>query len=137
MSTGVEMESPRGILTFDQMEIMHIFWAAGRPLTSAEVWHELAREKAVARTTVITLVKRLASRGWLSQEGSGRGARFSPTCAQEATSSRLTQDFLDKYFEGSPSRFVMNLLGSQTVSKAEADELRQLLDDYGREKNVD
>jgi BlaI family transcriptional regulator, penicillinase repressor len=124
------MMQPRGTLTSDQLEIMHTLWSADKPLTAAEVWQEVARGKDVARTTVITLLKRLGSRGWLHQEGDGRGATYFPTCAEDDTTVRMSHDFLNRFFDGSPSRFVMNLLGSRTVSAEEAAALRKLLEEY-------
>lgn len=133
MNTGVDMSQPKGTLTRDQLEIMNVAWAAARPVTAAEIWQSLSNEKRTARTTVVTLVKRLAERGWLRQEGSGRGATYAPGCEQSEATGRLSRDFLDRFFGGSPSRFVMNLLGAGEVSEAEAKRLRALLDEYQKE----
>jgi predicted transcriptional regulator len=134
MNTGVEMKPPKGTLTKDQLEIMKVAWAAGGPVTAAEIWQALSAEKSTARTTVVTLVKRLADRGWLRQDGSGRGATYTPACDQSEATGRLGRDFLDRFFGGSPSRFVMNLLGTGDISEVEARRLRSLLDAYEEAK---
>jgi predicted transcriptional regulator len=130
MNTGVEMRQPKGTLTSDQLEIMKVVWNSDQPVTAAEIWQALTTEKQTARTTVVTLVKRLAERGWLRQEGSGRGATYRAACSQTDATARLGRDFLDRFFGGSPSRFVMNLLGGGQISEAEAKRLRKMLDDY-------
>lgn len=130
IATGVEITMPQGMLTKDQLEIMELIWEADRPLTAAEVWQVLSARRKIARTTVVTLVKRLAKRGWINQTGEARGATYSAACDRPEATNRLTTDFLDRFFGGSPSKFVMNLVGSDSLSEAEVSNLRQILKDY-------
>jgi BlaI family transcriptional regulator, penicillinase repressor len=134
MNTGVEMIQPKGTLTSDQIEIMNVLWQSGKPLTAAEIWQELSASRRVARTTVVTLVKRLAKRGWVSQEGEARGATYQPACAESEATGRVSEDFLARFFGGSPSRFVMNLVGSGSLSEVEVAKLKAVLAEYEEEK---
>lgn len=121
---------PQGLLTREQLEIMEVIWEAERPLTAADVWQVLSGRRKIARTTVVTLVKRLAKRGWIHQEGEARGATYTAACDRPEATNRLTSDFLERFFGGSPSKFVMNLVGSDSLSDAEVLKLKQILNDY-------
>ena len=54
-----------------QLEIMQIVWQ-GDEVTVTVVWSELAKRRAVARNTVLTLMDRLEKKGWLKRRAEGQ-----------------------------------------------------------------
>lgn len=125
------MERPKGGLTGTQLEIMRILWSRSpAEATAAEVWQTLQEARPVTRTTVLTLLQRLEKRAWVTREGEGRGAIYRTAARPEETATRLATDFLDAYFGGSASRLVMSLLGGRSVSAAEAQQMREMLETY-------
>ncbi|MBN2582149.1 MAG: BlaI/MecI/CopY family transcriptional regulator [Planctomycetes bacterium] len=120
---------PKGSLTGQQLEIMEAVWA-GPPegLTVADIWQLLAARREVARTTVLTMVTRLAERGWLLRDGEGRSYRYRAACGPEAAKGRLALDFLNEFFDGSAHK-LMAALTSTDISDQELAEVRRVLDE--------
>ena len=135
MTTGVEMKS-RGTLTPAQHEIVETIWNSGRPLTSAEVWAALNEKRSVARTTVQTLLDRLVKRGWLVRDDRGASLTFEAVCSPGVAEAKSATQFLKDYFEGSPSRMVMSLLGNGEITADEVQRLKAIFDEHAaKEEN--
>lgn len=124
------MRQPEGPLTATQLEVMDAVWDAnGSGLTVAQIWEAIAGRRAIARTTVLTLVQRLAARRWLHREGSRGVAHYTATQPRDQALGMATGEFLETYFQGSASALVQNLLGSGQLRASEVRKLRALLDE--------
>ena len=99
--------------------------------TVAEIWKTISAGRDVARTTVLNLVGRLDKRGWLKREKHGGVYRYVATVDRETTSANVASKFVNDFFGGSTSDLVMSLLGSRRISKAEVEQLRQILKSAG------
>ena len=123
------MNQPQGSLTAAQVEIMDVVWASGSVgATVAEIWQTLGARREVARTTVLTMVRRLENRGWLTRREGRHGRRFVATDGKEKTSVRMAVQFVAELFNGSASELVRSLLGSHQVTAEELRRLRELID---------
>lgn len=126
---------PQGTLTGPQMEILDVLWDRGdEGATVAEIWGVLARRRRVARTTVLTVVRRLEMRGWLLRKDAPRGARYLPACPRSEAAQGLVSRFVDEFFGGSGSRLVMSLLGTRKVGPGEVARLRRALSEQSERK---
>lgn len=69
-----------------EAEVMHVLWAAREPLTVREVLERLnrGRRPALAYTTVMTVMARLADKEILVRELDGRGYRYEAAVADAA-----------------------------------------------------
>lgn len=121
------MSQPTGNLTPAQFEIMVMLWDAEAGLTVTEIWERICEDREVNRTTALNLVDRLENRGWLSREKVAGLFRYTAAVDRETTESRMASQFVGEFFDGSPSSFVMRLLGSKNISKTELQRLRMLL----------
>ena len=74
------METPP--ISDAQREIMEIFWQRGEAGVG-EVWRILSERRAVARNTVLTLITRLADKGWLLPRREGNAFRYTPAYPKE------------------------------------------------------
>jgi predicted transcriptional regulator len=82
---------------FGELEavIMQRVWDHGRPVTVRELFDELARERAIAYTTVMTTMDNLHRKGWLAREKEGKAYRYTATASREEYSARLMREALD------------------------------------------
>jgi len=78
-----------------QAEVMAIFWRRGSA-TVREVMDELNERRRLAYTTVLTLVSRLWSRGFLEREPEGRGFRYRPSRSREQLLGDLSDQLIDR-----------------------------------------
>jgi predicted transcriptional regulator len=119
---------PTGTLTPAQYELMQIVWDCGRTgATVADVWEAVARQRPVARTTILNLLDRLEKRGWLRRIEDEGANRFVAAVDRDRTNARLASGFVDEFFGGSAANLVMSLLGSAQLDRDEIQRLRKLL----------
>jgi predicted transcriptional regulator len=75
--------------------IMHRVWDHGGPVTVRELFDELARERAIAYTTVMTTMDNLHRKGWLARVKEGKAYQYTATASREEYSARLMREALD------------------------------------------
>jgi predicted transcriptional regulator len=63
--------------------------------TVREVFDELAAERDIAYTTVMSTMDNLHSKGWLDRERDGKAYRYWATLSREQHSARLMREALD------------------------------------------
>ena len=82
---------------FGELEavIMHRVWEHGGPVTVRELFDELARERAIAYTTVMTTMDNLHRKGWLARVKEGKAYRYTATASRDEYSARLMREALD------------------------------------------
>lgn len=65
------------------------------PTTVRELFEELAAERIIAYTTVMSTMDNLHTKGWLARKRDGRAYRYWPTLSREQHSARLMRQALD------------------------------------------
>lgn len=80
-----------------QAAVMEIFWRR-ESATVREVADELNERRALAYTTVLTLVSRLWSRGLLTREPEGRGFRYRAAKTRDEFLADLSDELIDRLF---------------------------------------
>jgi predicted transcriptional regulator len=81
---------------FGELEavIMDRLWARNQPMLVREVVDELHNDRALAYTTVMTVMENLYRKGWLRRERDGRAWRYEPTGSRSSYTSALMNDAL-------------------------------------------
>src|SRR5487761_494821 len=81
---------------FGELEavIMNRLWDWGRPARVREMADDLHDERALAYTTVMTVMENLHRKGWLRRERNGRAWRYEPTGARSGYTAALMNDAL-------------------------------------------
>lgn len=110
-----------------QLEIMGVVWER-RETTVGEVWKEIAARRRVTRNTVLTLMDRLARKGWLRRREDGNVHWYSAAATRKATLSDVVRRVIDGAFGGSAEELVLTLLNTRGVSQDEAERIRQMID---------
>ena len=122
------MSDPEGNLTPAQFEILQLLWNREAGMTVAEIWAATGQSRDISRTTTLNLVDRLEKRGWLRRTKMEGVYRYWAAAERSSTQSRLANDFVGDFFGGSPSQFLLSLLGSRSISKQELGRLKEMLD---------
>lgn len=99
--------------------------------TVREVFDELAREREIAYTTVMSTMDNLHSKGWLARERDGKAYRYWATLSREEHSARLMREALDG---GGHSDLVLSHFIEQ-ISAEESERLRAALRRLARRKD--
>lgn len=121
-------------LTAPQLEIMHLLWER-EEATVTDVWQVLSADREVARNTVLTVVDRLAKRGWLEKKPIANTHLYRPTISREEALGTVVERLVDTAFAGSADRMVMALLDGRGVTADEASRIRDLIDASRKKKS--
>jgi predicted transcriptional regulator len=117
-------------LTQRELEVMHVFWTRGQS-TVAEIRDQLAAAgRDLAYTTVATLARILAEKGFLEQINAERPFQFRPARSFEEVSRSMLGDVVERVFRGSREQLLVRLLEQRRLTAKE----RAMLEAILREK---
>ena len=121
------------MLTNAELRIMEVIWAKGSA-TVAEVVEAL---KGVdANTTILTLMRILKAKGYLSSRKEGRAFVFLPEVDRDTVARTAVNQLVSRFFGGSPGELVLSFLREEQLTPGELAEIkRQILqsNDEGHE----
>ncbi len=109
-------------LTNAEHRIMEVIWAKGSA-TVAEVVEAL--EGKDAYTTILTLMRILKAKGFLSSRKEGRAHVFTPKVDRDTAARKAVHLLLSKFFSGSPSELVLTFLREEELTPGELDVIKQ------------
>lgn len=109
------------------MEVLHHVWSLGRA-TVADVKERIEAERPVAYTTVMTVMRNLADKGYLDFERDGAQFVYSALRPAADVKRSLLQDLVSKVFRGSPTALVQALVSDESLSDAEISRIRSLIE---------
>ncbi len=109
-------------LTNAEHRIMEVVWARGAA-TVADVVEALGDRDAY--TTILTLMRILKIKGYLSSRKEGRAFVFMPRVDRETAARKATHQLLTKFFAGSPSELVLAFLREEELTAEELDVIKR------------
>ena len=115
-----------------ELAILRVLWARG-PSTVREVHTDMADTRTVAYTTTLKLLQVMTAKGLVTREERGPQHLYRPRHSEQQTQRRLVRDLVDRAFGGSTTQFVLQALASRKTSPKELDDIRKLLDAYGKD----
>ena len=110
------MNSDKNRLPDGELEVMQALWDCEIPASRADIEARLHTSKPIAATTLLTFLSRLADKGYVRAEKSGRSAMYTPLVSRE------------EYLAGQSRRFLDAALCDSGLSRDEIEELRGLLE---------
>src|SRR5215212_7135790 len=109
-----------------ELDVMAVLWERGSG-TVAEVRDALNDE--LAYNTVLTVLRTLQEKGYVTHVAEGRAHRYVPSVTQTAAGGSALSRVLDKIFGGSPDLLLTQLVSERKLSVQDLRRLRKLLDD--------
>jgi predicted transcriptional regulator len=109
-----------------ELGILRVLWSNG-PSTVRQVHAVLAHERTLGYTTVLKLLQIMTDKGLTTREPLGLQHVYSARRSEQDTQRQLVKDLLDRAFDGSPSRLVMQALATTAATPEELREIRRLL----------
>ncbi|MGH7968117.1 MAG: BlaI/MecI/CopY family transcriptional regulator [Limisphaerales bacterium] len=119
-------------LTNAEHRIMEVIWARGCA-TVADVVEALDGKDAY--TTILTLMRILKAKGYLSSRKEGRAHVFTPRVDRETVARKAVHQLLAKFFSGSPSELVLTFLREEELSRAELEEIKRKITETGEDRD--
>ncbi|HYP02318.1 MAG TPA: BlaI/MecI/CopY family transcriptional regulator [Pyrinomonadaceae bacterium] len=115
-----------------ELEILNVLWQRGAS-TVREVHEAISRTKpAAGYTTVLKLMQIMAEKRLVRRDESQRAHVYEAQLAREQTQRQLIGDLLERAFDGSATKLVMQALSAKQTSPEELSTIREMLDEYER-----
>lgn len=125
------MARPRSrTLTDGEHRIMTVLWNKGSA-TVAEVAEALAGKDGSAYNTVLTMMRIMRDKGYLSCRKEGRAHVYTPRVDQDAAARKAVRHLLSRFFGGSPGELVLSFLRDEELSPGELDDLKRRILEEG------
>ena len=96
--------------------------------TAREVHDRILARRRLAYTTVMTVMKNLADKGYLRYEAEGTAYVYTAARAPEEVRGSVLSGILEKVFGGSATGLVQALVQREDLSEADRAEIRRLID---------
>ncbi|PQJ35823.1 BlaI family transcriptional regulator [Salinibacter sp. 10B] len=109
-----------------EMEVLHHVWDLGEA-TVADVRERILEDRDVAYTTIMTVLKKLADKGYLTYHKEGRSYVYAPAQQPNEVQHSLLRRLMEKVFHGSPSALVQTLVQQEDLSDAERREIKNII----------
>ena len=121
------MRTPHPTLTPQELAIMKVIWQLDKA-TVRDVYEALREKRAIAYTTVMTMMKILEEKGYLKKTQADRAHVYTPTKPRQQVVGAMVRDFVDRVFDGAAGGLLVHLARDRRLTKAERDQLKALVD---------
>lgn len=115
-------------LTETEKKFADIIWD-NEPMKSGELVKQCGQCFGWKKSTTYTMLKRLCERGLFQNQDSLVTARVS----KEAFLQKQSEGFIVESFGGSLPKFLAAFMRQKKLTEAQAEEIKQLIDDYREE----
>ena len=110
-----------------EMEVLHHVWDLGEA-TVKQVRKRILERREVAYTTIMTVMKNLAEKGYLKYRKEGVTYVYSPAQEPDSVRSNLVKELIKKVFKGSPKELVQTLVESEDLNEKDLSEIKRMID---------
>ncbi|MFK7740830.1 MAG: BlaI/MecI/CopY family transcriptional regulator [Planctomycetota bacterium] len=105
-----------------QLAILRVLWERGEaPVAKV---HEALRERALALTTIATMLRKMEEKALVTHREQGRQFLYRAAIAPELVQKNLVGDLVTRLFDGDPLELVNHLLRAGDIELAELEDLR-------------
>lgn len=109
-------------LTEAELRLMRILWERGES-TVSDLVAGLSDQTPLAYTSVLTTIRILEKKGYVTHRQEGRAFLYNPTVAEHDAGRSEVRQLLQRFFGNSREKLLLSVLGDDDLSP---EELRQL-----------
>ena len=113
-------------LTEAELRLMKLLWVRGESAV-ADLVGALPDAAPLAYTTVLTTVRILERKGYVTHRQEGRAFLYSPCVAEHEASRSEVRHVLQRFFGNSRERLLLSLLGDGEVTAEELERMKQAI----------
>jgi BlaI family transcriptional regulator, penicillinase repressor len=115
-------------LTPQELAIMKVVWRLGNA-TVRDVYEAVREKRAVAYTTVMTMMKILEEKGYLRKDLVDRAHVYAATLPRQQVVGAMVRDFVDRVFDGASDRLLLHLAKDNRLSPKQRQIVEALLEE--------
>lgn len=113
-------------LTEAELRLMRILWHRGESAVT-DLVAAMPEGETLAYNSVLTTIRILEQKGYVSHRQEGRAFLYTPTIAEQDASRSEVRHVLSRFFGNSRERLLLSLLGDTDVSPEELKRLREAI----------
>ncbi len=115
-------------ITNSELEVMKLLWNKEGPVTSAFIVNTLESTQKWNKSTVLTLITRLAEKGAIRIDGKqSRSFCYVPVVSEKEFTKDETRHFIQRLYGGRVRKLFAALCEDEELDEEEVEKLRQIL----------
>jgi predicted transcriptional regulator len=117
---------PSNTLTQAELRLMKVLWLRGES-SVADMVAACSDDAPLAYTSVLTTIRILEQKGYVSHRQEGRAFFYSASVAEQEASRSEVKHVLQRFFGNSREKLVLSLLGDNGISPEELRRLKEAI----------
>ena len=113
-------------LTEAELRLMKLLWVRGESAV-AQLVEAIADQAPLAYTSVLTTLRILERKGYITHRQEGRAFLYSPCVAEREAGSSEVRHLIQRFFGNSRERLLLSLLDNGEVTPDELKRLKELI----------
>jgi predicted transcriptional regulator len=122
------MRTSHPTLTPQELAIMKVVWRLEKA-TVRDVYEALREKRAIAYTTVMTMMKVLEDKGFLKKTLVERAHVYRPTRPRQQVVGAMVKDFVDRVFDGAAGSLLVHLATDNRLTDKQRKVITQLIEE--------
>ena len=122
------MRTPTPTLTPQELAIMKVVWDL-ETTTVRDVYERLRARRPVAYTTVLTMMKILEQKGYVTKERADRAFVYRPARPRQQVLGGMVREFVDRVFDGAPGDLLVHLAKDNKLTDKQRRIVKQLIEE--------
>ena len=119
-----------------ELDIMLVLWKYEPPMSRMEIEQVVNEKKALAPTTILSLLTRLEKKGYVEVTKLGKMNLYTPLVSKEEYQQSESKSVLEKLYGNSLKKFVASLYQGKKMNEDDIKELHDFLNEL-EEKEED
>jgi BlaI family transcriptional regulator, penicillinase repressor len=109
-----------------ELEILKVLWKLDSG-TVREVWEVISKRRPIGYTTVLKMLQIMTDKRMVICDKSEKIHVYQPRKSYRTMAKQITEDLVDRVYDGSAARLMLHALESKRVKPQELAEIRRLL----------
>ena len=122
------MRTPHPTLTPQELAIMKVVWR-NEDVTVRDVHDALSAQRPIAYTTVMTLMRILQEKGYLTRATTEKAHVYRAARPRQQVVGAMVRDFLDRVFDGASDALLVHLARDNKLTPKQKRIVHKLLDE--------
>ena len=122
------MRTPTPTLTPQELAIMKVVWEL-EAATVRDVYERLRKRREVAYTTVLTMMKILEQKGYVSKDRADRAFVYRAARPRQQVIGGMVREFVDRVFDGASRPMLLHLVKQTKLSEKERKALLRAIEE--------
>ncbi len=115
-------------LTEAELRLMDVLWKK-ETATVSDVVAALPGTAPLAYSTVLTTLRILERKGYVSHEKEGRAYVYQPVVGREEARRSVVRYMMSRFFNNSPEALMLNIVENEAVDGDVLDRLKRMVDE--------